>query len=381
MGGQAFAHLSPPLSTPRMPRSIYNQVLARTHAILKQHYRLVGSPIEGPGKDTFGDVDVVVLDPIPDSPLHGITSGPQLAAQLSQLLGAKHHILEKGNPTMNLAVPWPTEAEEISVVEIYVQLDVKLCSSEKMFEWELFHAAHGDLWNILGSTIRKFGLTVNNLGMYLRIPEIELLDRKKSMVFLTDEHRRIIEFLGLDPEKWWKEFGSREEMFKYAAACRMFWVKDLSEETADAEEGVMEGQEGGEIGKKKLKHNDRARMAKRPIFREWMDEFIPKCTAEGRFRKSKDITREQIRDEAFVEFGPDVQTTYEKRLKEWTLARHTDEMWRDVIKGGVPEDVDPPFRAASIRTLKGIIMDGETFNGKPVLEVAPNEEASSPKTV
>jgi hypothetical protein len=380
MGGQAFTHLSPHLQTPRMSPEIYTQVLATTHAILRQHYHLVGSPIESPGKETFGDVDVVVFSPKADSPLNGIISYPDLAKQLSIYLGAKHHITEKGNPTLNFAIPWPAEesldedGEEEKAVKgkKYVQLDVKICDSEKMFQWELFHAAHGDLWNILRSTIRRFGLVVNNLGMYLRIPEIEPFDRRKSMVLLTDDHGRILEFLGLEKERWWRKFGSREEMFDYAAGCRMFWVKDF-DKVGDAE-GVMEGQEGGDAGKKKLKHSDRTRMAKRPIFREWIEEFIPRCREKGRFADSKGVTREQIQEESFVYFGEDVKTEYETRLKEWKLAKHKDDILRLVIKRSIPEDVDPPFRSASIRILKGVIMDGENFEGKKVTEVAANEE-------
>jgi hypothetical protein len=200
------------------------------------------------------------------------------------------------------------------------------------------------------------------------------------MILLTDEPRRILELLGLNGEKWWKEFGSRQEMFEYAAGCRMFWVKDLEEEAEEASEEspevTLEGQEGGEAGKKKLKHNDRQRMAKRPIFREWMDEFIPKCRAEGRFMDSKNVTREQIREEAFVQFDPTVKMTYETRLREWKLATHTDNLWRSVLKGNVPEDIDPQFRAASVRTLKGVIMEGDKFEGKVVPEVARDAEVS-----
>jgi hypothetical protein len=364
-----------------MPRNIYTQVLQTSHAILKEHYRLVDSPIEAPGKETFGDVDIVVLDPKPDSPLNGITLRPQLATQLSTYLGAKHFILEKGNPTFNFAIPWPTEEnhdEDLLSLEEqkYVQLDVKVCESEKMFEWELFHAAHGDLWNILGSTIRRFGLTVNNLGMHIRIPEMESFDRKKSMVFLTDESRRILEFLGLDAEKWWKEFGSREEMFEYAAGCRMFWVEDVREvdDSEGRPVGGMEGQDVIEQGKKKLKHNDRARMAKRPTFRAWMDEYLPRCLSEGRYMSSPGITRQQFRDEAFVQFDPTVKITYETRQSEWILAKHKDDIRREAIKGSVPEDVDPQFRAASIRTLTGVVMEGDTFKGMAVPEVAVNEK-------
>lgn len=269
---------------------------------------------------------------------------------------------------MNFAIPWPREAGEDADGagrERFVQLDVHVCASERAMRWGVFHAAHGDLWNILGSTIRRFGLTVNDRGMFLRIPEIELYDRKKSMVFLTDEPSRIIEFLGLREESWWKPFGSREEMFKYAACCRMFWVKETTDD-GEAEGDVVaevrdfEGQEGGVEGKKKLKHNDRQRMSKRPIFKEWIDDYIPKCRREGNLGNDK-ITRDEIRDDAFEQFG--IQEEYESRQKDWLLIRHKDDLWRDVIKGGVPADVEPQFRAASIKTLKLVIMEGEEFDG------------------
>lgn len=180
------------------------------------------------------------------------------------------------NLSINLAIPYPGEENK------YIQVDVHMRPSKKAFDWELFHTAHGDLWNIIGSTIRVFGITVNNTGMYLRIPQIEALDRKKAMVFLTDDSNTILEFLGLNVERWWKPFQNLQEMFEYAATCRLFRVKKTKPE-GEAEGDViveddMEGQEGGESGKKKLKHNDRARMRKRPLFRTWMDEFIPKYT-------------------------------------------------------------------------------------------------------
>jgi hypothetical protein len=44
MGGKAFAALSPPLFTPRMPFKIYENVLAATHSILRRHFKQVDSP-------------------------------------------------------------------------------------------------------------------------------------------------------------------------------------------------------------------------------------------------------------------------------------------------------------------------------------------------
>jgi hypothetical protein len=113
-------------------------------------------------------------------------------------------------------------------------------------------------------------------------------------------------------------------------------------------------------------------MAKRPIFKEWIDEFIPMLREEGRYGEAQ-TTREQIRDEAFERFG--VRAEYEERLKVWRLARHEDELWREVIKGSIPVDnVDPQFRGAAIRQLKAIIMDGEEFEGIVPTAAVKSEE-------
>jgi hypothetical protein len=379
MGGNAFNNHSPPLPTPRMPPEIYRTVLSQTLTALKTHYEHVGSPIEAPGKPTYGDIDIMVSTPLsPDFNL-STTTRQLIAKNLSKTLSAAASILEPGNPTVNLAIPWPESDPKKE--KQYIQADIHICSNEKDLTWNLFHAAHGDLWNILGTTIRPFGLTVNDKGLFLRIPEIELLDRKKSMIFLTDSPSQILDFLGLDEEKWWKEFESRKEMFEFAASCRMFWVKEkvveeeggegVGDVVGEVDAGGVGGQEGGEKGKKKLKHNDRQRMAKRPIFREWIEEFIPLLREEGRCGVCK-VTREQVRDEAFERWG--VRKEYEERLRVWRLARHEDELWREVIKGSIPEDVDPQFRGAAIRQLKAVIMEGEEWEGAVPDAAKKNEE-------
>jgi len=374
MGGNAFKKHSPALPTPRMPPEIYNQILKQTLDLLKKQYQHVGSPIEAPGKPDFGDIDIMVACPLSPSFDPLISTLPTVSQNLQNALSAAAYFHSPGNPTINLAVPWPSSSLALEEKK-FVQIDVHICKDENEWNWNLFHAAHGDLWNILGTTIRPFGLTVNDKGLFLRIPEIELLDRKKSMVFLTDSPSQILEFLGLDEVQWWKEFETRRQMFEFAAGCRMFWVKEKEKDGEDGvgDVGVVDvgAQEGGESGKKKLKHNDRQRMAKRPIFREWIEEFIPALREEGKFRECK-VTREQIKEEAFEKWG--VREEYEDRLKVWRLARHEDELWREVIKGSVPEDVDPPFRSAAIRQLKAVIMEGDEWEGRVPDAARKNEE-------
>ncbi|EPE25060.1 hypothetical protein GLAREA_11641 [Glarea lozoyensis ATCC 20868] len=370
MGGSAFALRVPPLNTPRMPSEIYTRVLQHTLALLQSHYEYCAAPIEGPGKTTFGDVDVLVASPVSESYSPFLKNSfilmKPVAEKLKTLLNAEALITTAGNPTVNFAVPWPDDNYQSASDKRYVQVDVHHLPTAERFQWELFHSAHGDLWNILGATIRPFGLTANDVGLYLRIPEIEALDKKKSLIFLTSDPKRVLDFLGLDEDKWWKQFETQGEMFQYATKNRMFWVK---EEADDVKEGdvltnVDLGQEGGDAGKKKLKHNDRQRMAKRPIFRAWIDEFIPMLRKQGG-PKEPEITREQIRDEAFYKFG--VREVYEKRLKDWQLARHLEELKRDMIKGQIPpvEEIPegPPFRSAAIRMLIDVIMGGKEFDG------------------
>ena len=180
--------LCPPSDHLSLPPECQSRgLLPRPHQcphIPRRNYRCVDSPIEAPGKDTYGDVDILVFGPLEppfneqDLPLRDV------AAHLAMIIEAKDYIVEKGNHTMNFAIPWPkslkvsdipcestsnSEAQD-TTEEKYIQLDIKICPSLKIFNWELFHAAHGDLWNILGSTIRKFGLTVNNLRDVLEDP-------------------------------------------------------------------------------------------------------------------------------------------------------------------------------------------------------------------
>ncbi|KAI9644811.1 hypothetical protein NHQ30_006838 [Ciborinia camelliae] len=368
MGGQAFVSHVPSIKTPRMIQQVYDEALQQNQAILRKFYSKVASAIEGPGKTTYGDVDILVALPLNNA----FSPEERVVDTLKTALNAKAWKQVKGNPTINFAVPWPYKAipgssgvvgenggnTDTTSEKWYVQVDVHICKDEHEFDWELFHSAHGDLWNIIGTNIRRFGLTINNRALFIRIPEIELADKKKSMVFLTDDPVRILDFLGLDQKKWWKRFNNQQEMFEYAATCRMFWVRDVVDEING---DVIAGQEGGEEGKKKLKHNDRQRLAKRPIFKAWIDEFIPHCREEGKHSDTK-ITREEIRDEAFEEFG--VKEEYEIRRQDWILEKHLLELVNYGIKGNIPLDgVDGQMRSAAIKVLKGIIMEGDPYGG------------------
>lgn len=357
MGGKAFGSGGSALVTPRMPNEVYQLVLSQCHILLKKYYDLVKTPIEAPGKKDYGDVDFLVAEP---TELAQDADIKKVYQTLKSSLGATQIRYQSGSPTASFALPWPKEFQDVEISnkadtddavckgKHFVQVDVHICPDKSAWEWELFQHAHGDLWCILGSMIRNLGLTVNNKALFLRVQEIDKVDRKKSMILLSTKPSEVLGFLGLDEAQWWKRFDSAEAMCEYAASCRFFWADDPLTEIAQ--------------DKKELKHNDRRRMSQRPIFAMWVEKYVPALRAAGHGRKDRP-SREQVKEEAFERFE-DIRELYNDKLAEFRKLQQREEVWRDLIKERVPrEDIDLRFRTGAIRGLKEIILENNLSLG------------------
>ncbi|RYO82453.1 hypothetical protein DL766_007952 [Monosporascus sp. MC13-8B] len=388
MGGLAFASGPEPLYTPRMPPEIYQLVRDHCHSILQQLFICVATPIEGPGKEDYGDIDIFLAwerkeifpsKPVDDS-LKGLPEEPLQAA--ARLLKAEKTRKEQPH-SLTLAIPWP-EGQQDSAKQKdpagsqangcngqvkedtkrrFIQVDLHYYQSIDRLQWMLFKHAHGDLWSILGSTIRPFGLTIDGVGLYLRIPEIEKEDRKKAKVLLTEDPAAVLDFLGLkfDSRQWEERFAHFTDVFEYAATSRFFRVgrsQSTDEDGIDCEEQMK-----SETDMKKLKSNDRRRMNQRPLFRKWVEEFLQKCREEGRFGNTQ-LTRDDVRHQVFARFR--VRCEYEARLFEWRMQRQKETLWKNVIKPSLPGDLHPMWRGCAASALKKIIMqDDDSFGVRP----------------
>lgn len=167
-----------------------------------------------------------------------------------------------------------------------------------------------------------------------------------------------MEFLGLKfrGREWEEKFSAVNDIFEYAATSRFFWVRPGSGGVdSDSEEHV-----GGEVSRKKLKSNDRKRMNMRPLFRKWIDEFLPRCQDEGRFTQQS-MTKSEVREEAFRCFG--IRRTYETRLVEFQKQRQKERLKNEVIKDALPRDLDPHWRSCAASAFKKIIMDDDAGFG------------------
>ena len=353
MGGSAFADPEDPsksLHTPRMPPHIYMHVRDNALRMLRsEFFAQAECPIEAPAKVDHGDVDILVASPHNQAHVD--------VASLAAALGATQY--KKNSPTTNFALPWPTiqelsasvgteptthphtaDAETPTAKEQdghvsgvsrgndggachdhinpdrtdpprYVQLDLHVCSTPEQFQWELFHQAHGDLWSILGSMIRPYGLIVNHIGLYLRLAGVENINRDQRTVQLTTSPSAVLKFLDLDERNYWTRFESLDAMFLYAASCRFYNPRAYE-------------------GKEDFRANDRLRMKKRPIYMKWYEGYL-KEHREDPPRRTAGADRQEVIEEAKKVFG--VEKEYEEKRAKGLRTMGEEKLWSDIRKG------------------------------------------------
>ncbi|POR33892.1 Uncharacterized protein TPAR_05908 [Tolypocladium paradoxum] len=369
MGGSAFSSGENALYTPRMAKDIYETVKGRCHAILRERYVHVESPMDGPGKQDFGDIDILLAGPKDGTS----TDEREGMSMVVMALGATRCIFNQG-ASSNLALPWPTleprpapesntsvssaEAKDEHAEDKFIQVDIHIFRSIKEMEWMLFRQGHGDMWSILGSVIRPYGLTVDEGALWLRVPEIEQSNRTRAKVFLTSEPSEVLEFVGLPIGRYFDEpFEDAQAMYEYVAQCRMFSVPPLkpAQDRKDASADDLE----------KLKSNDRRRMQQRTAFRSFFDEFVVQCRSAGRFPERR-ASREQITMEAFARFN--VEAEFTARRDAFLLDKQKETIWTKLIKGSIPlpQQSDPQeimYRSCLVKALKRIILEGDTSYG------------------
>ncbi|GJC88948.1 hypothetical protein ColLi_11786 [Colletotrichum liriopes] len=460
MGGSAFASGEHALNTPRMPAKVYEHAKAKCTVALRELYVCVASPIEGPEKEDFGDIDILVTwekaafqgrsgvapapaaacernkvneydvdegdDGVDDeegqerSPSHSLMSRDEARQAIRAALGAEYTIFGKVGD--HYAIPWPSSDASVDNNEAtgrYIQVDITICDSLQQMQWILFKHAHGDLWSILGTIIKPYMLTADGHALFLRNPDIERFEKYKSMakIRLTRDPAEVLLFLGLDIARYSEPFASRQEMYEYAASCRFFCAQpDVDDEelgrtesvgspmsTEPATPSIAPGSAGSpmptdpvtpatsagpgpptaselkpsndreEPARKKLKSKDRKRLKCRPAFRQWHEEFVPRCQAEGRFFGEK-VTWLKVTELAFDRFC--IRPWYKRVHLDVVRGRSEDRVWADVLK--TIDDIVPAdpsnakrcqFRGGLRKALKSIIFQGDESYG-----VVPEKE-------
>lgn len=183
MGGKVFSSGPKALFTPRLARDVYNHTRAHCFAALRPLFPLLRSPIDAPGKTSFGDVDILAsLEGSPltqasvDADATSKTTPKDLdtvavwASVASALRAVRTH--QETPLVMNVAIPWPpgvaglmmarqraleeaaaagssasgeaacggdkavTAGSEAEPKARFVQVDIHLCATNKELEWK-----------------------------------------------------------------------------------------------------------------------------------------------------------------------------------------------------------------------------------------------------
>ena len=327
MGGGAFAELH----CPRMPLPVYQAARQRALEAISTIYSRAECPIEAPGKVDYGDIDILVDTSSRSAGIEG-----DLTTLLTAALGAVQHKTTRNNPTTNFAIPWPAELQNLESFSAqdtsesskakpsssgaslaasklppkFIQLDLHSCPRPPDYTWTIFHQAHGDLWNILGGVIRPTGLNINHDGLYIGLEGVKNLPRDQTRLKLTESPAEVLQFMRLDVKQYWSPFASQEALFDYCASCRFFdpkrYVKSLE-----------------------LKSNDRLRSKKRPVFRAWLEEYLPALREKGhKGGAMADVSWEQVLAEADKAFG--VGAEYREKRSKALRIMGIHKLWADI---------------------------------------------------
>ncbi|KAL8811305.1 MAG: hypothetical protein Q9223_007561 [Gallowayella weberi] len=206
MGGRAFESCPCPVNIVRLTPQQYLDFRDSCEDILVQYYARICTPSEAPEKQDHGDIDIFVSEKRGDIE-------PFTDADLAIALGAKYHL--RSGAISSFAIPLP--ASDVD----FFQLDVH-SSLPSRFEWETTFYTHADMWHVLGVCTIRQELRIRMTGLYLRIAEIAHSFPSQSDLFLTSNPWEVMEFLGLDANRFRYEFKTLKDLFVWITSSRFF---------------------------------------------------------------------------------------------------------------------------------------------------------------
>jgi hypothetical protein len=289
MGGNTF----PNLTVPRMSPELYNRVLVECQSKLNTIFDRVVVPRDAPGKADYGDVDFLVQG-------HSKTD---IWDELKTLLGSE--LEQRNGGSTSFAIPHP------EIAGAHVQIDVELSPGDStpngaaLFEWTRFMKGDSDMMQIVGISHRTYGLTCTDTGFYVRVEQIEPYDKEKAKLFLTRDPNEAMKFYGLDTVKYWAGFSDETELFVWVSNGR-FFAPAVFERRVE-------------------KSNDRSRQAKRPMYRRFVEDYMP---AHAEKNASTIWTRQEVLEEAIKYFSK--QTEYDEKIAEHMSRQNELALWGQI---------------------------------------------------
>ncbi|OCT49402.1 hypothetical protein CLCR_04900 [Cladophialophora carrionii] len=221
-----------------IPAGVHRHISYHLQAKLLDGFRSVSSTLEKFKEARYTDVTILLAEPS--------SSDTPLDSHIRDLLGLPLLNLQyesQGNAAIHsFLYPWPQLSEidfyifhtENGIVEEtdtgvmtdgsfprYVNVILKVWKST--CDLDNFRTAKIDqgLRAMLGKIISPHGLTYKPDGLYLRIQDVELADKRLSCVKVATNKEDIVQYLGLKKRRI-ETFRTWEDLMDYAMTCRFY---------------------------------------------------------------------------------------------------------------------------------------------------------------
>ena len=281
----------------------------------------VQSPLPLPQKPSHGDIDIMVCDPLPPYALLAKSLGGESRSRseakedqtlveitptfLQDHLNASAYI-NNGPQSKTYAIPHP------EMPDTYTQVDIGILPSFDALTWNCTLHSYGALFTVIGSIMcRPNGLTLNDKGLFLRIPEIEPYDRKRGSVLLTTDWDIAMDVLGLDPKAFKTGFNTVSDIWKWLVAARLFDREDVGYKERNMKKNKGGNGEMWDSLESWLVERDRELGVDRD--EADLDED------EDEWRARKEMKREQTFDAMVKKFN--VGREVDDRVAQWRIER------------------------------------------------------------
>jgi hypothetical protein len=167
-------------------------------------------PVEIPGKDSFGDVDVLV-----ELPNDGGKMKRSLLESVQKTFSPPE--ITNNGPVTSFAFRESNAVHQIDLIFV------------KNVEMPKFFFSYGETGMIIGRSISFHGLTLSSEGLSVKIKESYLFngsgkesDNVIDTIPLSSDPEKICDYLGLDYRRWFDKFSSLEEIYQWITSSKFY---------------------------------------------------------------------------------------------------------------------------------------------------------------
>ena len=204
MGGHALKNTI----TKRIDLENYQRIKSHISNELKSEGYVICEITETPGKDSFGDLDLLYW-----------TDNSKL--DIKQTIGK----LFKPNEIVSNGEVYSFDFEQF-------QIDLIKCSSVQQMAFAKFYFSYGDVGGIIGRICSAYGLKFGHDGLHAVLydntvyPSREFDDKKTHReITLCESPNKVCEFLGLDWSEYSNGFANVNEIFEWIIKSKYFYVE------------------------------------------------------------------------------------------------------------------------------------------------------------